>query len=331
MQTSSPDESIRQAHISTLQVPVRERLDFWRDTIRGPVVPLEFELVDQHPLDASLSWWQIGDLHLSHIQASPHRARRLPANTRLAGMELLVLDIILDGQCYAEQDGRRAVLKPGSAAICNAARSYTLHFPEPCQLAVLTLPRDLLSRQVAAVDRGTAIDLSSNSHLFPLFNAYVKQLISQASSLPQTSSQVIAKHLGELIGSTISENLSQVPLQLSDHKIATLVRVHAYIDANLRNPHLSPEEISRALRVSTRYLNQLLEAEQTSLGRLILRRRLEAAAIALRDPAMTSRSISTLALACGFNNLSHFSKAFRNCHGLSAKEYRAAESDPRKR
>ncbi len=72
------------------------------------------------------------------------------------------------------------------------------------------------------------------------------------------------------------------------------------------------------------YLNQLLKAEQTSLGRLILRRRLDAVAAALRNPSMATRSISTLALAFGFNDLSHFSKAFRVQHEMTAREYRSA-------
>jgi AraC-like DNA-binding protein len=69
---------------------------------------------------------------------------------------------------------------------------------------------------------------------------------------------------------------------------------------------------ARTLRLSPRYLNQLLKAEQTYLECLILRRRLDAVAAALRNPSMATRSISTLALAFGFNDLSHFSKAFHS-------------------
>lgn len=325
MHVYASTESKPQQCLSTLEIPARERLAYWRDMVRDPVVPLEFDLLDQKPLSASLSWWQIGDLRLSHIQASPHRARRLPANTHLAGADSLVLNLVLDGHFYAEQDGRRVGLAPGSGLICSAARAYNLHFPETCQLAVLTFPRELLSRQVVALDRSTAVDLSHNSQLFPLLSAYVKQLISQAPLLTPASSRVIAQQLSDLVCSTVSENLSQVPLPLSEHKTATLIRMHTYIDANLRTPDLSPEQVARALRLSPRYLNQLLSAEQTSLGRLILRRRLEAVAAALRDPAQATRSISTLAMAFGFNDLSHFSKAFRICYGITAREYRAIE------
>jgi AraC family transcriptional activator of tynA and feaB len=283
---------------------------------------LEFELLDQQPLDASLSWWEIGDLRLSQIEASPHRVRRLPAR---AGMDSLVLDFVLEGHCYVEQDGRRVGISPGSGAICSAARPYTQYFPETCKLAVLTFPRDLLSRQVAAIDRGTATDLARSSQLFPLLSAYVKQLITQAHSLTPSTTQIVAHHLTDLLCSAIGETLSHVPLALSDHKVATLIRVHAYIDSNLRDPSLNPEAVASALRLSTRYINQLLEAEGISLGRLILRKRLEAVADALRNPNMATRSISTLALAFGFNDLTHFSRTFRQHYSASAREFRNNE------
>lgn len=323
MRPHEPILGIVPAQLSTLELPANQRLEYWRDMICGPVVPLEFELPNHQPLDASLSWWEIGDLRLSQIEASPHRVRRLPAR---AGMDSLVLDFVLEGHCYIEQDGRRVGIHPGSGAICNAARPYTQYFPETCKLAVLTFPRELLSRQVAAIDRGTATDLAHSSQLFPLLSAYVKQLITQAPSLTPSTSKIVSRHLSDLLCSAIGETLSHVPLPLSDHKVATLIRVHAYIEAHLRDTTLNPDAVASALRLSTRYINQLLEAESISLGRLILRKRVEAVADALRNPNMETRSISTLALAFGFNDLTHFSKAFRQHFSVSAREFRTNEN-----
>lgn len=320
-----PQQSIPCAspnQLSTLEIPNHQRLEYWREVVCGPVVPLEFELLDQQPLEATLSWWQMGDLRLSSITASPHRLRRLPATV---DNDFLVLDFVLDGRCSIEQDGRRVSLNPGSGAICNAARPYTQYFPETCKLAVLTFPRELLSRQVAAIDRGTAIDLACSSQLYPLVNAYVKQLITQAPLLTPSTTLVVAQQLTDLLSGAISESLSHLPLPLSDHKVATLIRIRTYVESNLREPTLNPEAVANHLRLSTRYVNQLLEAEGISLGRLILHKRLEAVADALRNPNMVTRSISTLALSFGFNDLTHFSKAFRQHYGVTAREFRASE------
>jgi AraC-like DNA-binding protein len=73
---------------------------------------------------------------------------------------------------------------------------------------------------------------------------------------------------------------------------------------------------------------RLVEAENTSLARYIWRRRLERAAIDLRDPARESLGISAIAMAHGFNDLSHFSRAFRQRFEMSPRAYRlGADAD----
>jgi AraC-like DNA-binding protein len=44
----------------------------------------------------------------------------------------------------------------------------------------------------------------------------------------------------------------------------------------------------------------------------------------LGDPAQHGRAISDIAFACGFNELSHFSRAFKARFGQSPRHYRAS-------
>jgi AraC-like DNA-binding protein len=60
------------------------------------------------------------------------------------------------------------------------------------------------------------------------------------------------------------------------------------------------------------------------LGRYIWQCRLDRCALRLRDLAWAQASISTIALEHGFNDLSHFSRAFRERFGKSPRDYRAA-------
>lgn len=95
-------------------------------------------------------------------------------------------------------------------------------------------------------------------------------------------------------------------------------------DRHLTNAELDCAAVAAALKLSPRYINQLLEAEGTSLSRYIWRQRLDRAASDLRNPAWSRRSISVIAMSHGFNDLSHFSKAFRQAFGTSPRDYRAA-------
>ena len=111
-------------------------------------------------------------------------------------------------------------------------------------------------------------------------------------------------------------------MPLSEYRATALVRVKDYLERNLDECELDAAMVSTALNLSPRYINKLFEAENTSLARYIWRRRLERAAIDLRDPARRSLGISAVAMAHGFNDLSHFSRAFRQRFDMSPRAYR---------
>jgi AraC-like DNA-binding protein len=44
----------------------------------------------------------------------------------------------------------------------------------------------------------------------------------------------------------------------------------------------------------------------------------------LQNPAMSARTITSIALSCGFNSSAYFSTEFRRAYGMSPKRYRVA-------
>ena len=72
---------------------------------------------------------------------------------------------------------------------------------------------------------------------------------------------------------------------------------------------LSPYHFARAFKAST----------GESPHQCVLRRRIEAAKVALRGPT----PLAQVALDCGFSGQSHFSQRFREITGLTPSQYRA--------
>jgi AraC-like DNA-binding protein len=105
-------------------------------------------------------------------------------------------------------------------------------------------------------------------------------------------------------------------------RAAQLMRARRYILEHLADPDLSPSAIAQALRVSVRYLHLLFQDEGTSPARWILERRLEQAAGLLADPRQAGRSVTEIAFSTGFKDASHFTRVFKNQHGLGPREYR---------
>ncbi|MDY0066471.1 MAG: helix-turn-helix transcriptional regulator, partial [Steroidobacteraceae bacterium] len=61
-----------------------------------------------------------------------------------------------------------------------------------------------------------------------------------------------------------------------------------------------------------------------TFSQYLLEHRLERCRSALERPRDSARSITEIAFECGFNDASHFSRAFRSRYGLSPREFRRA-------
>ena len=105
-----------------------------------------------------------------------------------------------------------------------------------------------------------------------------------------------------------------------------LERIHAYVEAHYADPGLAPRTAALALGMSVRSLHGAMAAGSESFGRVLTRRRLQACH-ALLIRAEHADSITGIALACGFSNLSTFYRAFRAIYGMPPAA--AAELRPR--
>lgn len=307
---------------STAGVSVRERLAYWHDAIARNMLDLDFGLVGETPFEATFNGASVDALGISVIKASAHTVSRTEASIAKSDSDHILLNFVLAGRLVAEQDGRMAIINVGEAVACDARRTYSLRLDGPVELANVRLSRQSLTHAVAGMQRITAVNLNSSGPLCPLVFSYLNGLIGRAALLSETASHRISNSFIELIAGLLIDASQSSPAPLSDYRNLALIRIKDFVERNLGDVDLDPTMVAAALKLSPRYLNQLLELEGTSLSRYIWRRRLERAAADLRNSGLKGLSISTIALNNGFSNLSHFSKAFRDRFDHSPSEFR---------
>ncbi|CAN7696148.1 helix-turn-helix domain-containing protein [Pseudoduganella sp. LjRoot289] len=309
--------------ISTRHVPPGKELDYWREA-SGPACPVHFEAVGERRFHGDLALSRVGDLGLRDIRIGPLMVEQSSELLSRRGSDVLQFTIVTSGVLECAQEGRHVKLGRGSGAFVDGARPYTMLNREDVHMLVLQIPHVMMAGGVTGSDALINRDLALASELFPLVMGYVTQLAAHAAQLDALSARRVGGNLADLVNAMLADVARKTPFCLSQHTTAALMRVHAFVAAHLANPDLDPHMVSQALRLSPRYINKLLEAEGTSLGRLIWHRRLERIAADLRDPVLAPRTISTIALARGFNDLSHFSKTFRRRYGKTPREYRGS-------
>jgi AraC family transcriptional activator of tynA and feaB len=312
---------------STAGVSAPEKFDFWHDVVSRNLVDLDYSLVDRTPFDAMFSGTAVDAINVSTIKATAHRVSRSPASISRLSAEALVFNFVLSGRMTAGQDGRTATIGVGEGLVCDARRAYSLHFDQPFEIACVRLPHQALSHEVAGLQRITATNFNATTQLCPLVFSYLSELLQRASAISDTNSRRISNSFIELTAAMLSEATQASPAPISDYRNLALIRIKDFVERNLGDFDLDPTTVAAALKISPRYINQLLKAEGTSLSRYIWRRRLEMAASDLQNGGLDSLSISTIALNNGFNDLSHFSKAFRERFGQSPRDYRGLKRE----
>jgi len=106
---------------------------------------------------------------------------------------------------------------------------------------------------------------------------------------------------------------------------ARLGSLKAEILRSLSTPDLRLVQIAANQRVSARYVQYLFDQSGTSFTRFVLEHRLLLAHRLLRDPSNRSRTISDIADAAGFSDISYFNRAFKARFGATPTDDRAKE------
>jgi AraC family transcriptional regulator, positive regulator of tynA and feaB len=88
-------------------------------------------------------------------------------------------------------------------------------------------------------------------------------------------------------------------------------------------PDLRVEMVAAAAGVSVRQLYRLFDAAGESYAEHLATLRVAAVTRVVAETLGQSRTLTEVAHACGFNDLSTFNRTFRRLQGLTPSEYRA--------
>ena len=84
---------------------------------------------------------------------------------------------------------------------------------------------------------------------------------------------------------------------------------------NFADPGISAQHIAQRLRLSARYVHDLLQETGSSFAEHILELRLQRAHRMLRDRRNDRMRVSEIALLSGFSDVSYFNRCFRRRFG----------------
>lgn len=301
--------------ICTDAVPLPERPDYWR-RVRQNLFKDQCQIRPDPdaPFRASLSLAKLGPLTLTDCRGSAFWMMRQGCSES-GGLSLLVQK---EGECVLRHKNRETVLSPGRFCVLPADSTVEFEMPGAFRQLSLRFSAGLLSERLPDWEQHAFSPVPCDSGGGGMFLGLV-QAMQQHGETSNTQCcidafQAMLDLLATALRQQTDDALRGSTRMASYHK----ARIRCFVLKNLASHELDIPLIAGAVGLSPRYLHRLFVDEPMQLMQWIWNERLERCLEALREGS--GRSISAIAYSWGFNDASHFSRAFRKRYGVCPRD-----------
>lgn len=301
-------------NMSTTDTKPLNAMPYWQEVVCKTYFPVDCGFKRDRPFAASIRATTMGRTQLSRVASMPINYERTRSNIAQCKSDDYMVKLLTKGKTHIQQDGRSTVIGPGDLCLFDTARPYKLSFPETYEAVVLKIPRTELDARLPLAENVTAMRVASQGRYTQLA---ATMLLSTAKIVHQEnqSSPKLAAHVIDLISLAFDEYFTDLkPGDCRYLKIVT--RAQELILDHLFDPLFDVASVPKAIGVSSRTLSRAFAQHNITPVKWMWGKRLDAA----QDLLVTGRgqSVSDVAMKCGFNDFSHFSRAFKARFGTTA-------------
>lgn len=290
--------------------------------------------VDAHPVSRGEFLWNalkydFGQFQLTQLACDPIIVERSSKDIRSDTDPSYFVTLQLKGSAFIDQSGRGCHLSEGDFTLVDSRKPYKIKFDTPVKRLILRLPGDLLKRRMAAFGDPVASRFMTGTGMSAVFAAMLTSLANQASTIGPNNEHALLTSISEFLIATLEEDFLA---RSEDHHLTTyqhgqILRIKRHIQARLSDPSLSAAKIADAFQITERHLYHVFKNTDQTLAKYIRQERIKHCMQDLSSPEKRSRTVSEIAFSWGFNDSAHFSRAFKECVGVSPKSFRNRELD----
>jgi AraC-like DNA-binding protein len=309
--------------IDTEGLPAADRFLFWQELTARMLVPTRFRSDHVANFSAKIHAVDLAGIQLVEFTCPPLTSCRTPKLIRSSDPEFLELGIFVGGLARLSQDRRTGGFEAPDMTLYTSSRPFEAVFGQG-SAAVVRLPRGRLPLSERRLRSLVCERIPGGGGLGVLVRQCVLELIRNADRYNAADEVRLGNVVADLIAAALAHQLGADETLSPDTQHAALfAQVQAFIDQHLADPGLSPQVIAAAHHISPRLLYRLFSAHGVTVAGLIRDLRMERIRRDLADPALLHRKIYMIAASWGFDGgPAHFSRAFKDAHGLSPSDYR---------
>ena len=310
----------------TGDTPAPARMNRWNEFVSDTFAVMSITPDDPRAFSATLSRVQIGDLGLSwyettasHGEVDVGGAGRWSAPVN----DAFLLIVQEAGTARGHHLGREIVTTPGDMVLLDASQPWRVDSDGAMKVIAIKVPAKYVLGFLPDPQAACGVRLSIEQPKMALASNLLRTIKLAVEADPGGDWN---EHYADLLLGVIRTLFDARPAEQAQPAISGNQRrdACAFVERHFSDPGLSVGAIAAALGTSTRSVQRIFADLGYTPRRYILERRLTAVADRLRRPDTRHLSITDIALAAGFNDLSHFTHSFRTKWGMAPRAYRAA-------
>ena len=311
------------ASISTDALRPQDREAFGREELSN-VLEMEVEPLADSPPRYKLSYSPAGPVGFFNIEGSPTRYIRSRRHVQNSDDDFTF--VLLDS-------GRQELLHNGGAIRTDPGQSYMIHRGSPHDSLMpdggtsfrgVRIKADALRALVRNPERAAGRNIEGVGTTLALLRGYVRAFSLTEEGLPPEVLQSFGLHVVDMVAAIIGATRDGAAQAAEGGiKAARLRELLSAIAAHACEPNFSVDVVASQLAVTGRYINRLLEETGNTFQEHVVEHRLRRAWLLLSDPNCILK-VASVAFDCGFNDLSHFNRAFRRRFGNTPTSVRGS-------
>jgi len=305
---------------STAAFSEHERIAAWREVFGRTLLNVEINPQSKDGFQAEATVFHSAALDV--LRAKTSAVDQGNSRSQITNDDV-TFSWILSARWAVSKLGRSVDLRPGDGILsCNGDRGGAA-FPQECRYVAFRLPKSTLAPLVPDVGALFVRRVPAANPALGMLRRYLDLAQEDLIAVEPALQTAFTHHVCDLLALALG----------ATRDVAELARIRGLPAARLRamkddirkfchRPDLSVHAVAARHGVSARYAQRIFEESGTTFTQYVTEQRLAFAYQALRRPASADQPISTIAYDCGFSDISHFNRLFRQRFGCTPTDVR---------
>jgi AraC-like DNA-binding protein len=298
----------------------------WQDVYVRTIYPFEVSYLKDRPLQVRFEFASAGNVGVARYYGT--MARIKPSQAATTDPREFFAVSYVGGKSSLRMTTRRgeSEFRPGSLALLEASPGDDVRYGDDNAFVGMTIPRQQLMAMVPGVEDLSGSELAPNTAEARHLKRYLQFILDEDCALADTGLGLQVENiLLDLAALVLGATRERQDLaKLRGLRAARLAVMLVEIRRHFAEPDFSAAAVAARLGLSVSSIQKILHETGRSFGERVQELRLQRALAMLGDQRCMHLKVSEIALACGFNEVSHFNHSFRRRFGATPTQCRGS-------